>query len=71
MVQMVSHHPLTTEAWARSQSSPCGICDDEVDFGHVLLYVLHSYPVSIIPLIFHAHSFFCERWYIIVGITAS
>jgi hypothetical protein len=68
---MVSQRPLATEAWFRSQGSPYEICYDEVEFGHVFPYVLHSYPVSIIPLMPNTHSFIYERCYIIVVITAS
>jgi hypothetical protein len=70
-VQMVSHRPLATEAWVRSQGSAYEICDDEVEFGHIYPHVLHSYPVSIIPLMLHTHSFIYERCYITVVITAS
>jgi len=33
MAQLVSHHPPSTETWAQSQSSVCGICGGKSDTG--------------------------------------
>ena len=50
----VSRQPLTAEARVRFQCSPCG---KQSDTGEFFLPVLQFSPVSIIPPLFHTHSF--------------
>jgi len=33
MAQLISRHPPTTETWAQSQASVCGICGGKSDIG--------------------------------------
>jgi hypothetical protein len=43
---MVSHQPVATEAWVRSQGSPYEVCDDEVEFGHI--FPMYSIPTLLV-----------------------
>jgi hypothetical protein len=44
MVQVVSHQPVTSEAWVHAQVSPCGICGGSA-LGQIFF---RFFPVSII-----------------------
>jgi hypothetical protein len=55
--QAVGRKFLTAEAWVRAQVSPCRICGGESGTGTSFLRVLWFFPVSIIPPLFHIHSY--------------
>jgi hypothetical protein len=48
-VQMVSHQPVATEAWVRSQGSPYGISGDVVE----LRQVFSVYSILTLSVSFH------------------
>jgi hypothetical protein len=57
---MVICRLLTSEIRVRSQVRPCGICDEQVALGQVLLGVLRFLLVSVTPPLLHIHS--CIIW---------
>ena len=60
----VSRRHLTTEAWVRSQTSPCEICGGQSVTGTGFSPSTSVSPVSTIPPMPHTHSFTYHRHYI-------
>jgi hypothetical protein len=49
MTQVVTHRPITTEAWVQSRVSPCGICGGQSGTGTGF-----SPSTSVFPCQFHS-----------------
>jgi hypothetical protein len=56
MVQVVSCHPLTAEAWVQSHVSSCDTYGGHSGAKTIFLQVPQFSPVTIIPPMLHTHS---------------
>jgi hypothetical protein len=60
---LVSQWPFTMRAQVHSQTNQYGICDRQISTGTGFAQSPYDFPVGIIPIMFHIHSFYCDWHY--------
>jgi len=73
ITQAVNHQPHTKEVGVQYQASPCGVCGKTNWPWNMIFYkyCTSDFPITIIPLMLHAHSFIYHQKYIISAVDSS
>ena len=70
IAQAGNHQPHTTEVCVQYQANPCGVCGKTNWSYNTIFYKYRTsdFPITITPLVLHAHSFIYHQQYIISAV---